>query len=55
MDQFRDWVLERISKDLLILETPPPKFDPAKFPDLNIDPEAWPAERAAAIAGAAKP
>jgi hypothetical protein len=29
MDQFRDWVLERISKDLLILETPPPKFDPA--------------------------
>jgi len=30
MDQFRDWVLERISKDLLILETPPPKFDPAK-------------------------
>jgi len=29
MDQFRDWVLERISKDLLVLETPPPKFDPA--------------------------
>jgi AGCS family alanine or glycine:cation symporter len=27
-----------------------PRFDPAKFPDLNIDPEAWPAEAASAKA-----
>ncbi len=29
-----------------------PVFDPAKFPDLNIDPDAWPAEKAAARAAA---
>ncbi|MBL8660374.1 MAG: alanine:cation symporter family protein [Rhodospirillales bacterium] len=30
-----------------------PVFDPAKFPDLDIDPEAWPAEKAAAVRSAA--
>ena len=30
MDQFRDWIMEQIAKDLLALDTPPPKFDPAK-------------------------
>lgn len=31
-----------------------PVFDPTKFPDLNIDPEAWPAEKARPAAGVAK-
>lgn len=31
-----------------------PVFDPAKFPDLNIDPDAWPAETASARAAALK-
>lgn len=30
MDSFQSWIMEQIAKDLLVLETPPPKFDPAK-------------------------
>ena len=30
MDSFQGWIMEQIAKDLLVLDTPPPKFDPAK-------------------------
>ena len=30
MDSFQTWIMEQIAKDLLLLDTPPPKFDPAK-------------------------
>jgi hypothetical protein len=30
MDSVQAWIMEQIAKDLLVLDTPPPKFDPAK-------------------------